>query len=172
MIKVCSWCKMEISEDPGPGDGRISHGICPECKEYFYPLNGKPPTFEMFLDRLAVPVLVVDDNVRVVAASTRACALLGKEEQEFMGKLGGDAVECAYARLPEGCGRTMHCKSCTIRLTVLDTYGTGRCHYDVPAYLDTQNTDGVCTSHFLITTAKSGEFVLLKITGIPELVIC
>ncbi len=168
MIKVCSWCKKEISEDSGPRDGRISHGICPECREYFYPGNGNPPTFALFLDRLGVPVLVVDESVRVVAANTMACALLGKEQQKVVGRLGGEAVECAYARLPGGCGRTVHCKSCTIRLTVLDTYGTGQCHYDVPAYLDTNKPDGVGTSHVLITTVKSGEFVLLKITEMQE----
>jgi hypothetical protein len=168
MIKICSWCKKEIPQDSGRPDGRVTHGICVECRNYFYPRDGKPPTFAMFLDRLPAAVLVVDDDVRVVIANDKACALLGKERSEAEGKYGGEAVECAYARLPGGCGRTVHCKSCTLRLTVLDTYATGRCHYDVPAYLDTVGQDGMRTSHFLITTAKSGEFVLLKISAIPE----
>lgn len=172
MIKVCSWCKKEITEETGQPDGRVSHGICRECKNYFYPCNGKPPTFAMFIDRLPAPVLVVDEDVKVVVANDKACVLLGKDRSEIEGKYGGEAVECIYARLPGGCGRTVHCKSCTLRLTVHDTFFTGLSHYDVPAYLDTVNPNKVGTSHFLITTVKSGEFVLLKICEVPELGLC
>ena len=172
MVKVCSWCKRKLTEEIGLPDGKVSHGICPDCLDYFYPRQGKPPTFGMFLDRLAVPVLVVDDDVRVVHANGKASALLGKEPGEIEGRFAGEAVECVHARLPGGCGRTVHCKSCTIRLTVLETHATGRSHFDVPAYLDTASPQGVGCSHFQITTAKSGPFVLLKIAEVPELGLC
>lgn len=163
MKQICAWCMQDITEESGPADGKVSHGICLQCLDYFYPGRGKPPTFDLFLERLAVPVLVVDDEVRVVFANEKACALLGKQSEELTGRLGGDAVECAYARLPGGCGKTVHCKSCTIRRAVLDTAATGRMHQAVPAYLDSVTPHGVVQVRLFITTAKSGDFVLLKI---------
>ena len=53
----------------------------------------------------------------------------------FLGLLGGVALECAYARLPEGCGKTVHCVTCTIRNTVTSTIQSKVLHTDVPAKL-------------------------------------
>ena len=80
----------------------------------------------------------------------------------------GEAIVCPYARLPGGCGQTIHCRSCTVRLTIHDTYTTGRSHYDVPAYQDVCFAREVKTICFLISTEKSGEFVLLKIHEVKD----
>ncbi len=166
MKQVCAWCQQEITGGSGPADGDVSHGICRECLDYFYPGTGKPPTFAMFLERLAVPVLVVDGNVRILHANGKACELFGKKPEDVEGKLGGEAAECVYARLPGGCGQTVHCKSCTIRRTVLDTSETACPHDAVPAYLDTETPRGVVQARFLITTAKVGGVVVLKIEAV------
>lgn len=163
MKKVCAWCGVELAPD-AEGNGKVSHGICQQCRWYFFPPGGGR-TFRRFLDLLPVPVVVVDDDVRVVVANSRACSLLGKEPAEIEGGYGGEALECAYARLPEGCGKTVHCRSCTVRLTVLDTFATGQSHYDVPACMDIRTAGGDTRVAFLITTEKSGELVLLKIVA-------
>lgn len=167
MKKLCAWCRNEIiQESEAEGEG-ISHGICDSCRDYFFSPQG-PPTFDGFLDMLSVPVIVVDESVKVVTANNKACNLLGKSCQDLKGINFGDAIECAYARLPEGCGRLVHCRSCAVRLTVLDTFKTGRSHYDVPAYHDLcfyQRERNVC---YLISTEKSGDFVYLKIIEINK----
>ena len=168
MKNICAWCERELSADSGPPDGLVSHGICTECRDYFFPRRGGPPSFRAFLDRLSVPVLVVDDDVKVVLANGKACALLGKEPEEVEGRYGGEAVECAYARLPGGCGKTLHCKSCTIRKTVLDTHATGEGHYDVPAYQDKLTVHGGEKVRYGITTEKSGGFVFLKVVMVED----
>ena len=48
-------------------------------------------------------------------------ALAGKPKKVFLGLPGGKVFECAYARLPEGCGKTVHCVTCAIRNTVTST---------------------------------------------------
>ena len=30
MKRVCSWCKKDMGEKPGP-DGQVTHGVCDEC---------------------------------------------------------------------------------------------------------------------------------------------
>lgn len=163
MKYVCAWCNREISADScGQSDNVISHGICEECRDYFFPRAG-PPTLGEFLDMLPVPLLVVDYDVKVIAANDKALKLLGKEAGKIEGMYGGEAMECPYARLAEGCGTTVHCRSCAIRLNVLDTYTTGQSHYDVPAYQDvcfSKRDKNIC---FYISTWKTGEFVLLRI---------
>lgn len=167
MIKVCAWCTREISGGDDPTNSRVSHGICPDCRDHFFPSEG-PPQLAEFLDKLSVPVLVVDNDVRVLAANEKASSLLGKEVDRVVGCLGGDAIECSYARLPGGCGKQIHCRSCTIRRTVLDTYETGASHFDVPACADILNGRTSSQVEFLISTAKSGDYVFLKIVTLGQ----
>jgi PAS fold len=163
MIVACAWCGKELVPGSGLSNGRISHGICGECKDYFFPSNG-PPDLRTFLDRLAEPVLLVDDDVRIVVCNRNACRFLGKESAEVEGRYGGDAIECPYAKLPQGCGKQTHCRSCTIRIMVADTYKTGSSHYDVPAYQDIYLPRGMETVCFHISTMKADDHVILKIT--------
>jgi PAS domain-containing protein len=162
MITICAWCNKEISADSGQPDGMISHGICLECQDYFFPLKGSR-SFAEFLDLLPVPVLVVDDDVRIITANKKARRLLGKKTVRIKGLRFGEAIMCPYARLPGGCGQTVHCRSCTVRLTIHDTYTTGQSHYNVPAYQDICFDSKVKNISVLISTEKSGEFVFVKI---------
>ena len=50
---------------------------------------------------------------------------------------GGEALACVHSRLPEGCGKTVHCRECAVRRTVGEVARTGRPKERVPAYLDT-----------------------------------
>lgn len=167
MKTICAWCNKEISADSGQPDGMISHGICLDCQDYFFPPHGHR-TFTEFLDLLPVPILVVDDDVRIIAANKKASRLLGKKSIKSKGVHFGEAIECPYARLPGGCGKAVHCRSCTVRLTTQDTFVTGSSHYDIPAYQDICFASEVKNICFLISTEKSGEFVFLKIHEVKE----
>ena len=166
MRHICAWCLKELrntTAEAGDADGPISHGMCAECLAYFR-TNGAP--LSEFLNKLGVPVLAVDGNAGVLAASDQACKMLGKKACELDGLLAGDAFECAYARRPGGCGRTIHCKSCAIRITITDTYATARSYTSVPAYPDLCAPEGVRPMRFLISTQKLGDLVLLRIDDI------
>ncbi len=116
-----------------------------------------------YLNEIGVPVLVMDDDVRVQGFNEPARALLGHRLEGCAGRYGGDVLECAYARLPGGCGNTEHCKACTIRRTVTHTYATGDSKLNVPAYQDIVTPGGNREVRFLISTEKVGNFVLLRI---------
>jgi PAS domain-containing protein len=140
MKVICAWCHQELEADShheSDPQAEISHGICLPCRTYF--LLGERPTLDEFLNRLAVPVVVVNAQGEVSLANQRALKMLGKSLDRVKGFKGGEAMECAHARLPGGCGNTVHCQACTIRNSVMETFETGRSLQRVPAYLNRWN---------------------------------
>ena len=168
MKKVCAWCKADLGETPSerhPPE-TITHGICGPC--HLRLLRANTETLRDFLDRLGVPVLLMEQEGRVLSANGPAQRLLGKALPDIEDRLGGEVLECIHASEPGGCGGTIHCKSCTIRLTVMDTYATGTCHAGVPAYQDIRDAAGDTRVRFLISTEKVGSYVMLRIDSMRE----
>lgn len=162
MNRVCVWCKREWAEEKAADQAAISGTACEDCRaELLQPQTAQ--SLADYLDRLDVPVLVMTDDVRVLGCNAPARALLGKSAAEMRGHLGGDVIECAYARLPGGCGNTEHCKACTIRHLVTGTHLTGESHRRVPAYQDIVLPSGVREMRYVVSTEKAGNFVLLRI---------
>ena len=164
MKKVCAWCKRELEAlDDVDHEQRfpITHGICEICAGNLLAQMGRP--LYDFLDNLDVPILLIESGPLICTANKHARKLLDKQLPEIEGRKGGEVIECAHAKRPEGCGNTVHCKSCTIRITVLETFATGSSFVRVPAYPDIQTVSGVKNMRFLITTEKVGDFVLLRI---------
>lgn len=169
MRHVCAWCGAKLSDDTEGNDQEISHGICPSCRKFFL-ANVRDVTMGDFLDRMNYPVLVVDDDVRAVDGNSIALDFIGKSKEDIVGYHGGDLFECAYARLPGGCGRTEHCRGCAIRKTVGDTYLTGEPKFDVPCYLQRHTPDGEKWIRFLISTVRLKNLVLIKVSEVGEFV--
>ncbi|MBI2446467.1 MAG: hypothetical protein HYV51_01445 [Parcubacteria group bacterium] len=36
---ICAWCKKEIGTKEGLKEGKISHSICQDCKEKYFPVK-------------------------------------------------------------------------------------------------------------------------------------
>jgi PAS domain-containing protein len=162
MSRTCAWCKAELPTENGDSVHVITRCFCPACLEYFSSPRS-PKSLQQYLDEIKVPVLVMDDDVRVLGFNKSACALLGRRPEGCVGRYGGDVLECAYARLPGGCGNTEHCKACAIRITVTTTHATGDSKTNVPAYQDVVTAAGTREVRLLISTEKVGSFVLLRI---------
>lgn len=160
MKKICAWCKKDlggISSDQA-SEQLISHGMCAECANHFRAQMGVD--IQRFLDGLNEPILIVDSDSVVLTANLKARNFLQKELIHIEGFKGGDVFECEYAMLPGGCGNTIHCSGCTIRMNVMDTFTSGKSHLETPAFLN-HKTAG--TLSFLISTEKIGDVVLLRI---------
>jgi len=165
MTKICSWCKKEMPDEAGMGED-VSHGICPECEARMS--SGLEGDLKVFIDGIDLPVLIINDTGTVDSANKKALGFLDKNFREIEGEPGGDVFQCKYADTPEGCGATLHCVECTIRMLVMETFETGNAYILEPALLHREDSD----ISFLISTVKSGDFVLLKIdevTGIKKL---
>jgi hypothetical protein len=121
-----------------------------------------------FLDRLGVPILLAESEPRVLTANKPARDLLGKGLGDIEGHKGGEVIECVYASTPDGCGQDVHCKACTIRNTVLETFETGKNFLRVKAFPDIQFDQDTRTMSLEISTEKVGDVVLLRIDDFGE----
>ncbi len=163
MKTVCAWCLKDLSDQAlGEDDNTpISHGICEACADTV--LSLEMVTLRKYLDRFSGPVVILSPDLHIIAGNTEGCGALGKEPDALYGLLGGEAIECAYASLPGGCGQTIHCRTCTIRNTVTDTLTSGRGHIRVVAYADLHDITGDTRLRFMISTERIGRTVLLRI---------
>ena len=163
ITRICTFChcKLGTIEESQSASERISHGICPTCiKENFYDCGEK---LTDFLDDIPVPICVISNDRRVRYTNTAGQQLLGKEMQQIYGRVGGEVFRCSYAHLPEGCGKSIHCHSCTINQLVSETAVTGEAFHQVGAYLDMDGLSGIETVKLLISTEKIGPYVFLRI---------
>ena len=163
MKRVCAWCRKELGRvDSQVGsENAITHGICGTCRDNMLFQMGVE--LGVFLDSLKLPIVVVDRGGTIVTGNDQARAMLQKALSEIEGYKGGEVFECAYARLPEGCGNTMHCSGCTIRRTVMETHGTGRSFLRVPATLNRNTLQDPEKVKLLISTERLADLVLLRI---------
>ena len=145
-------------------DDVLSHGICERCVDNLTFQLGAP--LQDYLDSIPVPVLVVDEHVIVKAVNAKGCEVLGKERREIVQHLSGNVFECAHARLPEGCGRTIHCSGCAIRRSVSRTFETGEPLSQVPATLSRSGRNDPPAAELSITTVKAGGLVVLRVDRI------
>jgi len=154
MRVVCSYCRKSMGTKPPLADGGVTHGMCPPCGEHFGAL-WRGMSYGQYLERFTFPVILVEGEGRLVGVNRPASELLGRPAAEVVGLLGGEAMECAHSRLPEGCGRTVHCSTCTIRNTVTHTQRTGEATYRVQATL----TRSAQSLPLFISTAMDGPLV-------------
>ncbi len=160
---VCAWCSKDMGTTlpENHSESVITHGICEECMKTIFAVSRAE--LGAFLDSFAAPVLVVDETGSVLTANKQARVLLQKNLSDIEGFKGGDVFECAYSKLPGGCGETIHCDGCTIRNAIMDTFQSGKSHLKTPAYLYTGSPDDRAKVDFLISTERVKEVVLLRI---------
>jgi PAS domain-containing protein len=159
MKSVCAWCSKDM--DAGPAKGPVSHGICLDCGDKLFSKIGMD--LRLFLDKMEVPILLLGGDQRVRAANRRAREILGSDIPTVDGRQYGEVFECIYASLKGGCGMDVHCSGCAIRITVLDTFRTGKSHLKVPAFIHRGIPENLRRADMLISTEKVKDWVLLRI---------
>jgi len=160
MKRQCAWCKKEMGESPladEMGEHEITHGICEDCANNILFQQGA--SLSLFLNSLTEPVLLLDESGAVQMPNRAAVKHLGLAEDAFANKQPGQIFECQHARFPPGCGKTIHCSGCTIRMAIKKTMETGRGVVRLPATLHQDSAD----VRLLISTEKVGAVVLLRI---------
>lgn len=166
MIRVCAWCSQSL-DNPGEivavesSDQEVTHGICTDCAVEF--MDDQQQNLEEYLDSLSVPLMTVNLEGQVVYINSRACRDFNLTPIESRPQLGGDVMQCSSARLPGGCGHTVHCLACALRHTVEETFRTGIPHMNVPASLDHQSVSGFRRVDYMISTYCAGNHVVLRI---------
>lgn len=166
MKLLCSKCHEVIRDEPSASTSErvITSGICDECASFL--LWPDRPAMTEVIDRFDAPIVVIDSLGNVCTANQKARELLQKELSDIEGLQGGNVFECAFAKLPEGCGKTIHCDGCTIRNTVMDTLHTGNSHSKIPAGLSHGTSDDCVEMQLLISTERVNDVVMLRIDSI------
>ena len=136
MKVICSFCRKDICEIEPLYDPSIKYGTCNECHDAFAE-KVKGLTLDQVIDEFETPVLVVDEDCRVVASNKLASHItgLGPSKRDYLGLFGGEALKCEYADLPEGCGKTYHCVGCAIRNAVKTSIENGKPQKNIPVNL-------------------------------------
>ncbi len=162
MKKICAWCGKSLESISIESDTffAVSHGMCEECVKSFFTEKGY--ALRPFLDSINEPIIVVEKNHRVRCANVHAEALLGRQIKSEQTVKFGDIVECENAHLPGGCGRTVHCSGCTIRLCIAETSQNGKKHVRVPATIKGDDRENPEVS-FFVSTEKAQEYIVLRL---------
>ena len=117
-------------------------------------------------------MMLVDEERRVRKINLKGAKFAQRDTEETIGLRGGEALRCMHhLDDPEGCGFGPFCQTCKVRLTVLDTFKTGKNHHQVEATLPFASREKPVT--FLLSTVPldtpAGRRVLVSIEDITEL---
>ena len=164
MKTVCAWCSKDISPPGAEDNGGVSYAICLPCANRV--IIHTPLDIATFFNDMAVPVVLVDGGGKVKCINDKTQALLGKDPGSVEGLPGGEVFQCVHARLPEGCGNTVHCSGCAIRRAVMETHATGRPLLRVPATLKQQSAHEELEVRFLISAEMFGARVLPRVAKV------
>jgi hypothetical protein len=160
MNTICSICRRDIRKTEPISDKGIKHAVCDECHNIFTEkIRGK--TLDGLINEFTSPILIVDEDCRIVAANKPASTIagLGPSKRDYIGLLGGEAMQCEYADLPEGCGLTYHCAGCAIRNAVKGSMESGEPQKDIPVILKRKCGD----INIMISTEKIFSLVRISI---------
>lgn len=124
------------------------------------------------IDAFPSPVLLVDDDVRILAWNEAAAELLG-EGSEAVLRRAGDALHCISSlERPEGCGRGKACSDCVIRNAVQGSCA-GRRTVRRKAYLELLVEGKSHPVYFLVTASpvehQGQRYTLLVLEDISDL---
>ncbi len=163
MNTICAWCKKKMGHqsDETGGEDLVSHGICPDCQQFFF-YKKEGLKLQHLLDDFQTPVIVIDGDGLVQYGNRSALQLLGKNLDVIQNIPGGNVFECAYSRLPEGCGKTVHCSGCTIRNTVMGNLASGENRHAISVSLFREFGTEIRPVPITISTERIGDVVVLR----------
>jgi len=160
MKVVCAYCNRVLREGITK-ESPISHSICQDCVTRC--LSKLGVDISKYLDMFNAPVILVNQDTRVLEASNEAVRFLQKPVDQIIDTLTGSAIDCTFAGLPGGCGKTDRCPGCVLRETILKTYETGEPVDQYPVILSQGVADQMHPINLLISTRKIGTVIMVKI---------
>ena len=112
-------------------------------------------------------ILLLDKERRVHKINRTALEMLDRTLDETIGLRGGEVLGCIHALdNPQGCGFGVHCPSCVVRHTVLDTLETGERHSCIEAPMMLNTAGGPVTVWLLISTTP------MNVSGEERVLVC
>ena len=136
--------------------------------------KGMDNLFEAMLDAIPSPVLLVDEDVNIIAANAAANSFIGVDAETVLRKRGGDVMGCLHStKTPGGCGHAEMCRQCVIRNSVGRTF-LGNKVVRARTKMELHNEGDKKNVFILVTTApiflKGKQYCLLILEDFSELV--
>lgn len=130
--------------------------------------------YRTILDAMPQPLLVVDDDVRIVELNKAALGLMNGTRQEVLRLRGGEAMHCIHSTdAPGGCGRGPHCRECVIRNSVREAM-TGKPVHRQRTKAELVADGTVKEIDLLVTSTPvhilGGDHVLLILEDVSEII--
>ncbi|MCF7832250.1 MAG: hypothetical protein K9N05_01570 [Candidatus Marinimicrobia bacterium] len=166
MKRVCAWCNTHLGEVTSDihNEHTITHGICETCLNKMFGSNNID--FVPFLNSLAAPVVLIDDNNTYLSANNLALAVLGKEREKLQQNRTGDIFTCENSHLDGGCGHTDKCGGCQMLKLINDTYEDKDNFDHVPVTLFQKKGEVRHKLELELTTEKVNGLVLMRIDNL------
>jgi len=164
MKRVCAWCNSAMSSvrvKNIAGPSLITHSICGDCSDNLEFQLGVP--LQRYLDSLKIPIIALNGDGRIIAANREASRIYSGKTGEEMAEWPDRIFECSHARLPDGCGNTVHCSGCAIRFAATDSYRTGKSLRDLPAHITHCDSGPPDKAELLISADRVDKIVFLRI---------
>jgi len=125
------------------------------------------------LDAIPSPLLVVDEDVRIIGFNQAASGLLGQNPELIIRRRAGEVLHCLHAtETPQGCGRAEFCKDCPVRNSVTASL-CGQRVVRQRARMELLRNGDVTPIYLLVTTApfshQGNPLVLVILEDISEL---
>ncbi len=115
---------------------------------------------------------LVNAEGRVEMINHRGSEFIKKSNDEVIGLLGGEALNCMNSFGGEGCGRTTNCNKCPIRTKIVDTFESGNNYADEKGQMVFLFNGQERIFHLLISTSilelDGNTKVLLSLTDNTE----
>ncbi len=130
--------------------------------------------YQRVFEAIPIPVLIVDDDVRILGYNRAAAPLLGDKPESVLRQRAGEVLHCIHAyEAPGGCGRAEFCRQCIIRASVGRAFlgqTTSRTHTKMALESGEETTQ----FHLLITASPlpdhEREMAILLLEDVSELV--
>ena len=136
-------------------------------------LRARDAEISAILDAAPMLMVLVDPERRVLQSNLAAARFAGRVAGDMQGLRAGEALRCMHSLdAPSGCGFGPSCETCLTRLTIQDTFATGRGHYQVEWHLPFDRGDRVEELTFLLYTLPIDlpqKSVLVCIQDVTEL---
>lgn len=99
-------------------------------------LKASQTELDAFFNNTPVATVIVDHKIRVLKANRAAMEATSRLEEEIIGHCSGEVLGCFHAiDDPRGCGLGPLCKTCEVRLAILESLQSGKPIHEVEATL-------------------------------------
>lgn len=160
MDALCTLCLKPLHEEEGSAASG-PFGLCADCRLSFS-LKRKDPGPHTGLESISDPVLLFDQEARLVACNRSAELAFGGDQNALMALQPGEVLGCERAKA-DGCGHSAECARCSLRQAILYSLSNGRDHERLPVILPVQREGRSMMRCMSVSTRRIGQAVRVQL---------